>query len=74
MILPTKHIPGDRALIGVGARVLDDLKRPRTVTSLWEATKSRPEVGTFERFALVLALLYTIGAVELHDGLLVRRS
>ena len=58
MILPTKHIPADRALIGVGARLLDDLKRPRTVTSLWEAAKSRPAVGTFRRFALALTLLF----------------
>lgn len=34
MILPTKHVRSDRALIGVGAEVLDILKRPLTMSRL----------------------------------------
>jgi hypothetical protein len=72
MILPTKHIPQNEALIGVGATVLAYLTAPLTVSSLWERLKSEPNVGTFERFVLAANLLYFIGAIEIKDGLLVR--
>lgn len=55
MILPTKHIPQNEALIGVGATVLAHLSGPMTVSGLWERLRSEPNVGTFERFVLVLA-------------------
>lgn len=74
MILPTKHIPQNEALIGVGATVLVHLTAPLTVSSLWERLRSEPNVGTFERFVLAANLLYLIGAVEIKDGLLVRTA
>ena len=74
MILPTKHIPVENALLGVGASLLGELTRPRTVTALWERVRHRPEVGSFLRFTLALDLLFAIGAVELQDGLLKRTS
>ena len=33
MILPTKHVRPDRALMGVGAEVLEMLKRPMTMST-----------------------------------------
>jgi hypothetical protein len=72
MILPTKHISQDEALIGVGATLLGQLRTPMTVSGLWERLKCEPNVGTFERFALAASLLYTIGAIDLKDGLIVR--
>ncbi|MNE36918.1 hypothetical protein D3C80_1307520 [compost metagenome] len=72
MILPTKHIQQDEALIGVGATILGQLRVPTTVSGLWERLRGEPNVGTFERFALATSLLYIIGAVELKDGLVVR--
>ncbi|MED5371993.1 MAG: ABC-three component system middle component 6 [Myxococcota bacterium] len=74
MILPTKHIPAESALLGLGGRLLAELVRPRTVSSLWEAVKDRPEIGTFQRFTLALDLLFAIGAVSFRDGLLVRMA
>jgi len=73
MILPTKHISATHSLLGVGAFLLAELKSPRTVTSLWDAMKGLEQVGTFDRFLLTLDMLYIIGAVELRDGLVVRR-
>mgnify|MGYP001175073822 CR=1 FL=1 len=70
MILPTKHISADKSLLGVGALLLRRLDEPRTVTGLWEAARGLPTVGTFERFVLALDLLYAIGALEMHEGLL----
>jgi hypothetical protein len=72
MILPTKHIPEDQALIGVGATLLRFLGQPTTVSSLWERVRLEPNVGTFERFALASNLLYVVGAIDLRDGLIVR--
>ncbi len=74
MILPTKHIPAERALVGVGAVLLQHLERPRTVSDLWEKVKDHEAVGNFERFVLGLDLLHMLGAVNLSRGLLVKVS
>jgi len=71
-ILPTKHISTHRSLLGVGAKIIEHLYQPRTVSSLWSAVSTMPEVATFERFVLTLDLLYIIGAVEMDEGLLRR--
>ena len=73
MILPTKHIPLDQTLLGVGAVLLPYLTEAHTVSSLWEATRENVSVGTFDRFVLALDLLHVLGGVELmRDGMLVR--
>lgn len=72
MILPTKYIPQDAALIGVGATLLGELDQPLTVSGLWDRVRERPNVGTFERFTLASSLLFILGAIELRDGLLAR--
>ncbi len=74
MILPTKHIPQNEALLGVGATILACLHGPRTVSSLWEDLRTEPNVGTFERFVLASNLLYLIGAIDIEDGLLFRAA
>jgi hypothetical protein len=74
MILPTKHISTRNSLLAVGATIIDNLNYPRTVTSLWSDVSSIPEVATFERFILVLDLLYIIGAIEMEEGLLRKRE
>jgi hypothetical protein len=72
MILPTKHISQNEALIGVGATLLAHINGPVTVSGLWERLRSEPNVGTFERFVLASNLLYLIGAIDIKDGLIVR--
>lgn len=75
MILPAKHLKQDRALLGVGGRLLVLLNDQYTVSELWEKVQSsrddllRPI--SFDWFVLGLAFLYSIGAVELHSGVLV---
>ena len=79
MILPTKHIRPERALIGVGAEMLDLLTRPMTVSSLWAEVRGRRTLHTphaptdYEWFVLALDLLYLMGAVDFERGL-VRRT
>jgi hypothetical protein len=78
MILPTKHVRVDRALIGVGAEVLELLKRPMTMSRLWDEIRTRRTLHApvapidYRWFVLALDLLYVIGAVELDRGLLRR--
>ena len=70
MILPSKHIPEEQTLLGVGAVVLKRLEHPQTVTSLWDKLRNESVVGTYERFVLALDMLYIMGAVNLHKGII----
>lgn len=77
MILPTKGIAPDRALISVGARVLQLLSEPKTVSRMWdEFRKAEPPVSgiSFDWFVLSLDLLFAIGAIDLERGRIRRTS
>lgn len=72
MILPTKHIPIDRSLIGVGAEILKQLERPKSVSRLWaDIQKQRGDSVNrlpYDWFLLSLNMLYAIEAVSFHEG------
>lgn len=80
MLLPTKGISFDRALITVGADILDVLVAPTSISGLWErftsARRGNPaaERITFDWFSLALASLFAIGAVEATRNDHIRRS
>ena len=74
MILPSKHISEDYALIGVGAVLLRHLEHPRTVTGLWDRVRDDSSVGTYERFVLGLDMLHITGLIELSEGLIQRSA
>lgn len=74
MILPTKHVATQNSLLGLGAKVLQTLQRPMSVTGLWERLIEVPELATFERFVLVLDLLYLLGAVDMRNGLITKAT
>jgi len=80
MILPSKHLSQDRALLTVGGRILQHLSRPKTVSALWEevprgaATRADVPVLRYDAFVLAVDLLFLVGAIDLHDGLLTRRT
>lgn len=80
MILPSKHLSQNRALLTVGATILRRLSHPVTVSALWEQmpredvdNKTFPPLR-YDSFVLALDLLFLIGAVDERDGLLVRRT
>ncbi len=81
MILPSKHLHQDRALLTVGARILQHLYQPKTISALWEelprkdaeALKVTPPLR-YDGFVLALDLLFMVGAIELHEGLLGRKA
>ena len=78
MILPTKRISEERALIGIGGDVLSLLEEPKTVSRLWDEFQQTRKMSaassqvTYDWFVLALDLLYMLSAVSIHMGL-VRR-
>jgi len=81
MILPSKHLSQDRALLTVGAQILQKLSQPKTVSSLWEdltrkreATRNATLPLSYDNFVLALDILFIVGAVELREGLLSRKN
>lgn len=80
MILPSKHLSQDRALLTVGAKLLAHLSRPMTVSALWEEVSRRENETTgrrpalrYDSFVLTLDLLFMIGVLDLEGGLLRRK-
>ena len=78
MILPTKGVASDRALLSIGADVLRRLDRPKTVSLLWDSVRKRQssllETVSYDWFLLSLDLLYTLGAIDLEDGRILKRD
>ena len=80
MILPTKHIRPERALLTIGAEILATLRGPMTVSRVWDGVRRRRGETTehapisYDWFVLALDLLFALGAVELEDGLLRKGS
>lgn len=76
MILPTKYLSHDRALINVGGTILQHLERPRSVSALWdcvrEAQMHKPADTSisFDWFVLALNLLFSISAIDYRDGII----
>lgn len=78
MILPGKHLRQDRALLSIGAEILEQLGEERTISELWErvrethgnAPNSTPL--PFDWFVLSLCFLYAASALDLHGGLIRR--
>ncbi|MGE3809747.1 MAG: ABC-three component system middle component 6 [Gemmataceae bacterium] len=80
MILPTKHLSHERALLTVGGWILQRLTAPMTVSALWEATTSQRGVTgstaplRYDSFVLALDLLYALGVVDLQEGRIQRTA
>lgn len=74
MILPTKGVEPDRALIRVGAEVIGLLDEPKTISRIWhELRDARQAEGvktrlTYDWFVLALDLLFVIGVVQFNEG------
>ena len=80
MLLPTKHLPENRALLTVAGELGQFLSKPRTVSSLWDATQRDGSIGggpgtlSFDWFVLAVDLLFALQAIELVDGKVRRRQ
>lgn len=80
MLLPTRGISAERALMTIGAEILEELRNPMSVSALWERfiSRARPSPQaqriTFDWFALALSVLYAIKLIDLSDDNFIRRS
>ena len=73
MILPSKHIPQEKALLTIGAALLKRLDRPKTISAIWEEVRKSASID-YDWFVLSLDLLFAIEAIDIHDGLLLRTT
>jgi hypothetical protein len=77
MILPGKHLRQDRALLNIGAEILNHLDEPKTVSELWERVRhdrggeNTTSPLTFDWFILSLNLLFAMSVVDLSGGVVV---
>lgn len=81
MILPSKHLSQERALLTVGARLLALMSHPMTASALWEemsrtsdAWRGAKAALRYDAYVLTLDLLFLIGAIEIQHGLLSRKA
>ena len=78
MILPTKRIPQDRALLAIGADILSIVEQPQTVSKVWDELRKlrlsriNGHSLSFDWFTLALCMLYAINALTLDNGRLRR--
>ena len=74
MILPSKHLSQNRALVGVGADIISQLQEPITVSELWERVRGIRSLRTdelplsFDWFVLALTFLHAIYLIDLDRG------
>jgi len=80
MLLPTKGLSSERALLTVGSEILVHLGGPMSVSTLWE-TFNRRELAsaqgtrvTFDWFSLALAALYALKLIDVTERGYLRRS
>jgi hypothetical protein len=77
VILPTKNITPDRALLTLAGQVFDRLGRPRTVSGVWDEFRQDKQSRSvaYTWFILAVDLLFLMQLVWLdQDGLLRRKS
>ncbi len=71
MLLPDKHISVAESILGLGAFILSQLERPRSVDQLHNlvleanGTNQLPAYHDVDSVSLSILFLYTIGAVEM---------
>lgn len=75
MILPSKHLSEDRALVTIGAEVLELLSEPKTVSRLWTDLKKKRASSVpvmYDWFVLSLDVLFALGLVDILHGRVAR--
>lgn len=72
MILPSKSIKLEYSLLNCGAIILKEIEVPQTLSLLWDKSKEKESIVSYEKFLLVLDYLYMIKTIDFKDGLVVR--
>lgn len=80
MILPTKHLRSDRALISIASEVLELIRKKSTVSSVWNDLQAKHKAllkygdVPYDWYVLSLDLLYLMGLIYKEDGFLKRTN
>ncbi|WP_371566837.1 ABC-three component system middle component 6 [Streptomyces canus] len=80
MLLPTRGVSPERALLTIGSEILEDLRDPTSVSALWERYNTKQDSAnrshriTFDWFSLALATLYAMKVVDVSDGGYIRTA
>jgi len=77
ILLPTKHLHSDRALITVGGIILRNVRTPIAFSELWRKTRDgyrRQNLSplAYDVFLLALAMLYALRAIDYDSGVIRR--
>jgi hypothetical protein len=72
MLLPDKHISFAESLLGLGAFVLDSVKKPITIDNLWRNFEKAqgaeyPAFHSFDNLLLAVDALYALKAINLNE-------
>jgi hypothetical protein len=76
MILPTKNIAPDRALLTLAGKVYDRLNKPGTVSRLWDEIRAEHQTRpiSYGWFLLAVDLLFLLNLVWFDQRGLLHRS
>jgi hypothetical protein len=78
MIIPTKHTNFAESLLGFGSYVLTRLESPGSIDDLWKQYQAdyKNKVyfakHSFDNLLLTVVFLYSIGAVNEQDGVIIK--
>jgi hypothetical protein len=72
LLLPDKHISVTESLIGQAASFYSCLPAASPVPAAWISCKTLFGQITFERFALMLDVLYALHLIELNGSVVVK--
>lgn len=56
----------------MGGKVLSLLKNDMPLSELWELSKIKSVVNNYERFVLVLDMLFVMGLIDLENDKIIR--
>ena len=79
MIVPTKGVHPNKAMLTVGSQIVNILNEPMTVSKLWTSIRDIRSMNEespigFDWFVLSLDLVKILGLIDLEaDGYLIRR-
>jgi len=78
MIIPTKHTNFSESLLGFGSYILSLLESPKSIDGLWNQYKKDYKKNlyyakhSFDNLLLTIIFLYSIGAIEDQDGVVLK--
>jgi hypothetical protein len=70
MILPGKHIKLSNSMLNIGAILLEQIDGTQTITMLWNESKIKSEINSFEKFTTGLDFLFILDLIEYEEGMI----